>query len=621
VSEDTSVPASAFADLGLDPRITATLTTLGYEEPTPIQSAAIPVLLEGRDVLGQAATGTGKTAAFTLPLIQRAALGAGVVGGRVEGGATDDDADGAAMDVQRHGPAVLILVPTRELAMQVGEAVHKYGKGLGVRAVPVYGGQDIRRQLRALERGADVVIATPGRALDHIRRGTLALGDVRAVVLDEADEMLDMGFADDLEAILSAAPAGRQTALFSATLPPRIRDLAERHLNNPVRVSIPVEHAVGGALPRVRQTAYVVSRAHKVAALGRVLDVEAPTLAFVFCRTRTEVDELTETLNGRGYRSEALHGGMSQDQRDRVMRRVRANATDLLIATDVAARGLDVEHVSHVVNYDVPSAAEAYVHRIGRTGRAGREGVAITLLEPRERRLLRNIEGVTKQKIEISTVPTVADLRARRLELTRGSLEEALLEGEDSLETYRAVVNALATEYDVVDIAAAAVKLADERGREGETGEEEIPDVQVAERPRLARERRGPREERGEGGGRADRDARRDREGRGDREPREDRGSRRGGRGRQPDLDVTRVYVGAGRKSGIRPGDLVGAIANEARVDSSNIGAIEIADRFSLVEVPERIAERIIDALRSTKIKGKRVTVRRDRDFEAGGRD
>ena len=616
MSEDTSAPAaaSAFAELGLDPRITATLTTLGYEEPTPIQSAAIPVLLEGRDVLGQAATGTGKTAAFTLPLIQRAALGAGVVGGMVESAATDDGADDAAMDFERHGPAVLILVPTRELAMQVGEAVHKYGKGLGLRAVPVYGGQDIRRQLRALERGADVVIATPGRALDHIRRETLSLGSVRAVVLDEADEMLDMGFADDLEAILSAAPAGRQTALFSATLPPRIRDLAERHLNDPVRVSIPVERATGGALPRVRQTAYVVSRAHKIAALGRVLDVEAPTLAFVFCRTRTEVDELTETLNGRGYRSEALHGGMSQDQRDRVMRRVRANATDLLIATDVAARGLDVEHVSHVVNYDVPSAPEAYVHRIGRTGRAGREGVAITLLEPRERRLLRNIEGVTKQKIEIATVPTVADLRARRLELTRGSLEEALLEGEDSLETYRAVVNALAAEYDVVDIAAAAVKLADERGRDGETGEEEIPQVQFVERPRLAREAREPRDWH-------ERKGRGDREDRGGRDPRADRGSRRAGRGRQGDWDVTRVYVGAGRKSGIRPGDLVGAIANEARVDSSNIGAIEIADRFSLVEVPERIAERIIDALRSTKIKGKRVTVRRDRDFEAGGRD
>jgi ATP-dependent RNA helicase DeaD len=624
VSEDTAAgPAavSAFAELGLDPRITATLTTLGYEEPTPIQSAAIPALLEGRDVLGQAATGTGKTAAFTLPLIQRAALGAEVVGRVVEGAETDDGADDAAIDVERGGPAVLILVPTRELAMQVGEAVHKYGKGLGMRAVPVYGGQDIRRQLRALERGADVVIATPGRALDHIRRNTLKLGNIRSVVLDEADEMLDMGFAEDLEAILSAAPTTRQTALFSATLAPRIRALAERHLNHPVRVSIPGERAEAGAMPRVRQTAYIVSRAHKIAALGRLLDVEAPTLAFVFCRTRTEVDELTETLNGRGYRSEALHGGMSQDQRDRVMRRVRANATDLLIATDVAARGLDVEHVSHVVNYDVPSAPDAYVHRIGRTGRAGREGVAITLCEPRERRLLRNIESVTKQKIEISTVPTVADLRARRLELTRGSLEEALLEGEESLETYRVVVNALAAEYDVVDIAAAAVKLADERGRDGDGAEEEIPDIQSVERPRLAREHRGPRGERDERGGRGERAVRGARTIREDRDPRADRGSRRGGRGRQADLDVTRVYVGAGRKSGVRPGDLVGAIANEARVDSSNIGAIEIADRFSLVEVPERMAERIIDALRSSTIKGKRVTVRRDRDFEAGGRD
>jgi ATP-dependent RNA helicase DeaD len=624
VSEDTAAgPAavSAFAELGLDPRITATLTTLGYEEPTPIQSAAIPALLEGRDVLGQAATGTGKTAAFTLPLIQRAALGVEVVGRVVEGAETDDGADDAAIDVERGGPAVLILVPTRELAMQVGEAVHKYGKGLGMRAVPVYGGQDIRRQLRALERGADVVIATPGRALDHIRRNTLKLGNIRSVVLDEADEMLDMGFAEDLEAILSAAPTTRQTALFSATLAPRIRALAERHLNHPVRVSIPGERAEAGALPRVRQTAYIVSRAHKIAALGRLLDVEAPTLAFVFCRTRTEVDELTETLNGRGYRSEALHGGMSQDQRDRVMRRVRANATDLLIAPDVAARGLDVEHVSHVVNYDVPSAPDAYVHRIGRTGRAGREGVAITLCEPRERRLLRNIESVTKQKIEISTVPTVADLRARRLELTRGSLEEALLEGEESLETYRVVVNALAAEYDVVDIAAAAVKLADERGRDGDGAEEEIPDIQSVERPRLAREHRGPRGERDERGGRGERAVRGERTFREDRDPRADRGSRRGGRGRQADLDVTRVYVGAGRKSGVRPGDLVGAIANEARVDSSNIGAIEIADRFSLVEVPERMAERIIDALRSSTIKGKRVTVRRDRDFEAGGRD
>ena len=497
------------------------------------------------------------------------------------------------------------------------QAIRAYGQRKGVDVVATFGGAPIRSQQAQLNAGGHVVVGTVGRVLDLISRNSLVLHDARSVVLDEADEMLDMGFAEDLEAILSAAPTSRQTALFSATLAPRIRALAERHLDNPVRVSIPAERAEAGALPRVRQTAYIVTRAHKITALGRVLDVEAPTLAFVFCRTRTEVDELTETLNGRGYRSEALHGGMSQDQRDRVMRRVRGNATDLLIATDVAARGLDVEHVSHVVNYDVPSAPEAYVHRIGRTGRAGREGVAITLCEPRERRLLRNIESVTKQKIEIATVPTVADLRARRLELTRGSLEEALLEGEDSLETYRVVVNALAAEYDVVDIAAAAVKLADERGRDGDGAEEEIPEVQVAERPRLARERRGPREK----GGRGERESRGDRELRNERDPRADRGSRRGGRGRQPDWDVTRVYVGAGRKSGVRPGDLVGAIANEARVDSSHIGAIEIADRFSLVEVPERMAERIIDALRSTTIKGKRVTVRRDRDFEAGGRD
>ena len=582
-----------FAALGLSEALIGALTALGYEEPTPIQREAIPALLEGRDLLGQAATGTGKTAAFALPLVQRIAAMA-----------------------PRQGTAGLILVPTRELAMQVAEAVHRYGKAHGITVLPIYGGQPIQSQLRALKRGVDVIVGTPGRMMDHIKRGSLRLDGVRTVVLDEADEMLDMGFAEDLEAILSEAPASRQTALFSATLPARIRDMAERHLKDPVRVSIPAERGAEGTLPRVRQTAYVVGRSHKIAALGRILDVEMPTLAFVFCRTRTEVDELTETLNGRGYRSEALHGGMSQEQRDRVMRRVRSGATDLLIATDVAARGLDVEQVSHVVNYDVPSAAEAYVHRIGRTGRAGREGVAITLVEPREHRLLRNIEHVTKQKIEISTVPTVADLRARRLELTRGALEEALLEGEDSLETYRVVVNSLAAEYDVVDIAAAAVKLAEEGRRDGADEEQEIPAVQIRPRTREGRDERGPRFERPareDRGPRGDRPARFERDAGGDKPRR--------GRGRQNDFDVTRVYVGAGRKAGIRPGDLVGAIANEAQIDSRSIGAIEVADRFSLVEVPEDMADQIIDALRSTTIKGKRVTVRRDRDFESGGRD
>ncbi len=362
---------------------------LGYEEPTPIQREAIPPLLEGRDLVGQAATGTGKTAAFALPMLQRI----------------------AALGGERPQPAALILVPTRELAMQVAEAVHRYGRALAIKVLPIYGGQAYGPQLRGLERGTDVVVATPGRALDHIRRGTLKLEGLCAVILDEADEMLDMGFAEDIESILGETPAGRQTLLFSATLPPRIAGIARRHLNDPVRIKIGGERVAAGSAPKVRQTAYIVPREHKLAALGRVLDIEGPTAAIVFCRRRTEVDELAETLTGRGYRAEGLHGGMTQEQRSRVMKRFRAGGVDLLIATDVAARGLDIEHLSHVFNYDVPCEPESYVHRIGRVGRAGRDGVAITLAEPREHRQLQAIERATRQKIEIARLPTVADLR------------------------------------------------------------------------------------------------------------------------------------------------------------------------------------------------------------------
>src|SRR5215211_3050470 len=494
-----------FAALGLDPRLVDALAALGYEEPTPVQREAIPPLLAGRDVLGQAATGTGKTAAFALPLLHL----------------VTPDAD------PRDRTAALILVPTRELAMQVAEAVHKYGKSLGVCALPIYGGASMENQLRMLKRGVDVVVATPGRALDHIRRKTLRLDAVKVVVLDEADEMLDMGFAEDLEAILEETPDERQTALFSATLPPRIAQLAEAHLDDPVRVRIDREVVPAGSAPRVRQVAYIVGRAHKIATLGRVLDVESPTSAIVFCRTRTEVDELTESLNGRGYRAEALHGGLSQEQRDRVMKKFRANSADLLIATDVAARGLDVQHVSHVVNYDVPSAAEEYVHRIGRTGRAGREGVAITLAEPREHRLLRNIEQLTKQRIEIAAVPTVADLRARRLELTSASLREALVEG--GLDHFRVVVDSLAQEFDIMDVAAAAVKAAD--AKESGTEEQEIPAVAMrpdASSSRAGRERvPAKRSARGDG----------EKPRRGKREP------------IASDGNVVRLYVGAGRKA------------------------------------------------------------------------
>jgi ATP-dependent RNA helicase DeaD len=450
-----------------------------------------------------------------------------------------------------------------------------------------------------LKRGVDVVVATPGRALDHIRRKTLRLENVKVVILDEADEMLDMGFAEDLEAILAATPAERQTALFSATLPPRIAEIANNHLKDPVRVRIDREIVPAGSAPRVRQVAYIVGRAHKMATLGRVLDVENPTSAIVFCRTRTEVDELTESLNGRGYRAEALHGGLSQEQRDRVMKKFRANTADLLIATDVAARGLDVQHVSHVVNYDVPSAAEAYVHRIGRTGRAGREGVAITLAEPREHRLLRNIEYQTKQKIEIAAVPTVADLRARRLELTRASIRETLLGGD--LDHFRVIVDSLAQEFDIMDVAAAAVKQAD-AAKDGTGEAEEIPTVSLR-----------PERTAGRNVGRERAPTAKAHRGQADK-PR----ARKRGEPITPEWNVARLYVGAGRKSNIRPADLVGAIVNEAGVDPRAIGAIQITDRFSLVEVPDEIADEIISTLRAATIKGKRVPVRRDRE-QGGG--
>ena len=402
---------TTFADLGLAPALLETLAGLGYEEPTPVQEAAIPPLLAGSDLLAEAPTGTGKTAAFALPILQRLAVD-GL--GRAE--------QGTAL--------ALVLVPTRELAMQVAEAVHRYGRVLGARVLPVYGGQPIGQQLRGLRRGLDIVVATPGRAVDHLTRGSLRLDAVEAVVLDEADEMLDMGFAEDLDTILSATPAGRQTALFSATISSTIARIAARHLRDPIRVSVRPERPSEEAPAKVRQLVYVVRRPDKLAALGRILDVEDPAAALVFARTRGEVDDLAEALSGRGHDAAALHGGLSQEQRDRVMGRFRDGALDVLVATDVAARGLDIEHVSHVVNFDVPSSPDAYVHRIGRTGRAGREGMAITLVEPREHRLIQNIEAATRIRLERATVPTVADLRERRLELLRSSLRERLAPGD-----------------------------------------------------------------------------------------------------------------------------------------------------------------------------------------------
>ena len=549
-----------FAALNLDEAILASIAALGYEEPTPVQRETIPLLIEGKDLLAQAATGTGKTAAFALPMLQRLA-------------------DGTAEDRRR--TTGLVLVPTRELAMQVAEAVHKYARGGRVTVLPLYGGAPMLQQIRALERGATIVVATPGRALDHIRRGTLKLDRLRMLILDEADEMLDMGFAEDLDAILDATPPERQTALFSATMPARILSIAQRHLKQPERIAIAREKQVTGKLPRVRQIAYIVARPHKPAALERVLETENPGSALVFCRTRLEVDTLVELLNAHGHRAEALHGGMEQRQRDRVMGRFREGTADLLVATDVAARGLDIERLSHVINYDVPASADVYIHRIGRTGRAGREGTAITLVEPREHRLLRAMEAATKQKIDVAPVPTVADLRAKRLDLTRASLRERLLAG--NLDHTRVVVESLAGEFDIVDIAAAAVQLA-HAAVAGDGDDREIPSP-IA--PSEMRSRPPLKAARG-------------------RVPAEGTARPQGG-------EMTRLFVGAGRRGGIRPGDLVGAITGEVGVESRAIGAIEINDGFSLVEVPEELADEVIAALRATKLRGLKVTVRRER--------
>jgi ATP-dependent RNA helicase DeaD len=552
---DDDADASGFAELGLAPGLCRVLSGLGYEEPTPIQREAVPPLIAGRDLVGQAATGTGKTAAFALPILQR-------ILGRSEPA----------------GVLALILVPTRELAMQVSEAMHTYGRDMSVRVLPVYGGQPISRQLRALERGVDVVVATPGRALDHIARGTLDLSGLEIVVLDEADEMFDMGFAEDIETILGKTPPGRQAALFSATMPPRIDGMVRRHLSDPVRVELGRKASASPEALLVRQTAYMTPRGYKPAALMRVLDLETPAAAIVFCRTRDEVDELTETLNGKGYRAEALHGGMDQQQRDRVMGRLRGGSLNLLVATDVAARGLDVGLLTHVVNYDVPSAPESYVHRIGRVGRAGREGTAITLADLREYKMLKAIERVTGRPIAIEKVPTVAGLRARRLDRTRDVLRQMVL--EDDLDEFRSVVGPLGNEFGIYEVALAAVKLAmDATGTSRD--EEELPEVELPSPD--------------------------------DRGGRRQAAGRDQGRGRPGAKATTRLFVGTGRSSGVRAQDLVGVIARKSSLSGKEIGAIEIADRFSLVEVPETAADDVIAALRQVSIKGRKATVRRER--------
>ncbi len=571
--------SGTFADLALRPELVAVLSDLGYEEPTPIQRVAIPPLLEGRDLVGQAATGTGKTAAFALPMLQQLPTGD-----------------------RGRSPSALVLAPTRELAVQVAEAISRYGTTLGARVLAVYGGQPITPQLKVLQRGVDVVVGTPGRVLDHLNRGSLKLDQLNVVVLDEADEMFDMGFADELDAILAALPDERQTVLFSATMPPKIAKMARKHQTDPVQIAVKREKAPAGEAPKVSQTGHLVMRVDKPAALARVLDMHQPSSAIVFCRTREEVDSLTEALKTRGYRAEPLHGGMTQEQRDRVMNRLRNQTADLLVATDVAARGLDVDHLTHVVNYNVPSAPESYVHRIGRVGRAGREGVAITLAEPRERRMLEAIEHLTGTKIAFSKVPSLADLMASRLAVTRAALVE-VLEGGDISGVQPMVTDLLAT-YSPEQVALAAAALAHRAQAPADDGD--IPDA--SHRPPRALRDDAPRatspgttKHTGPAGtGSASRGGAHQRTGPPERKP-----AKQG---------MAKLYIGAGRAASVRPQDLVGAIAGESHLTGKQIGSIEITERFSLVEVPESDIDAVIKALRSSVIKGRKAIIRRDRD-------
>ena len=536
---------------------------------------AIPPLIEGHDLLGQAATGTGKTAAFALPVLER-----------------------LSRSSREFQPTALILVPTRELAIQVAKATQAYGLGVGAKVLAVFGGQPIGKQLGPLKRGVDVVVATPGRALDHLRRNSLKVNNLEVLVLDEADEMLDMGFADELDEILGSIPDTRQTMLFSATIPPRIASMVKKHLNDPVRISIKAEKTEEGEAPVVRETAHLVNRQNRPAALGRVLELEQPASAIVFCKTRHEVDSLTETLSAKGHRADSLHGGMTQEQRDRAMGRLRAGATTILVATDVAARGLDVDHLTHAFNFGLPTAPEQYVHRIGRVGRAGREGVAITIAEPREQRNIKAIQRLTRRQIEIRDLPSVAELKASRLELTRNAIRDSVISagenpaGANKMAPFRDLVDSLVKDggLDPMDIAAAAARLAHEKSGL-EIDEREIP-------PAGSKGKAGFN---GNGNGNGSR-------------PNAPRGYKgKNPRRTGPPGEYTRLFFSVGKSASVAPRDLVGAIANEGGVPGKQIGSIEIKENFSLVDVPTDAVDVVLKRMRSSRIKGRKATIRKER--------
>ncbi len=534
-----------FTSLNLRPELVQAITELGYSEPTPIQAALIPIMLTGADVVGQAQTGTGKTAAFALPILQNFK--------------------------QQKQPQVLVLAPTRELALQVADSMVQYGKHLSVRVLAVYGGQPYGPQINQLKRGVDIVVGTPGRLIDLMERKVLDLSDVKTVVLDEADEMLNMGFIEDVETILAATPASRQTALFSATMPTRIRSLAERFMRSPQ--SVLIKRSTLNALA-IEQRYYLVHESDKTNALTRLFEIEPIHSALIFARTRAETSQLANELVVRGIPAEAIHGDLDQNARERVLGRFRANQLKVLVATDVAARGLDIDDISHVFNYHLPDDAEVYIHRIGRTGRAGKTGIAITLLSPREKRRMREVEALTKQPVKQMTLPTTADVLRHRESQIVENLKIWLGRGryKRELEMVQELIEA---GHDPLNIAAAAIKIA--RADEKQRPVAEIADVKADYPRKTEREfTRGRREPMGR------RDA--------------GAGKRELGKPRREahEEGMVRLKLNKGKVNNVRPSDIVGTIAFHANIPGYTIGKIRIEEKYTFVDVPEDAVDQVM---------------------------
>jgi len=560
----TTTVDMTFKDLNLPEPILQALEKVGYEKPSPIQAESIPLLLEGHDLLGQAQTGTGKTAAFALPML-------------------------ANIDPEQRKPQLLVLAPTRELAIQVAEAFQVYASfSQKIKVLPVYGGQSYDNQIRQLKRGVQVVVGTPGRIIDHIKRKTLDLSELKYLVLDEADEMLRMGFIDDVELILSHAPAERQTALFSATMPGPIKKITQRYLKDPKHVKIASKVSTAST---IRQRYCQIAPHHKLEALTRIMEVERFDGMIIFVRTKTATVELADKLSARGFDVEPLNGDIPQNARERTVDKLKQGAIDILVATDVVARGLDVERVSHVINYDVPYDSESYVHRIGRTGRAGRQGDAILFISHREKRMLFSIEKTTKQPIEAMPIPSISEINETRLSRFKQSVIDATK--DDSIESLIPIVDMIKEEAEASPevLMAALLKIAQ--------GDEPLI-LKESDRPDIhSRPEREPRDSRERKG----RDGRESRDGR-ERKPRAPRVNR------PPEEGMQRYRIDVGHVHGAKPGNIVGAIANEANINSKNIGAIEIYDNFSTVDLPSGMPKETHDTLQATRVAGQRLSIR-----------